>query len=118
MTSGTVSSTLTGMASNTHEKVRENRLRRVADRQGYRLTKSRRRDPRAIDYGELWLVQEYVEDEGRWHQVASPERSYDANIGPFESLDQLEAWLNANPAERGGHKDLDEWLMGFRKGAK
>ena len=32
-------------------KVRENRLRRMAGRQGYRLVKSRRRDPLAVDYG-------------------------------------------------------------------
>lgn len=31
-------------------KVLENRLRRAADRQGLALHKSRRRDPRAIDY--------------------------------------------------------------------
>jgi hypothetical protein len=35
----------------TEQKVRENRLRRVAERRGYRLTKSRRRDPEALDYG-------------------------------------------------------------------
>lgn len=40
---------LSGMDS--HEKVRENRLRRMAARQGYRLVKSRRRDPLAVDYG-------------------------------------------------------------------
>ena len=39
------------MASSTTEKVRENRLRRMAERQELRLIKSRRRDPRAIDYG-------------------------------------------------------------------
>jgi hypothetical protein len=33
------------------EKTRENRLRRMADRQGYRLAKSRSRDPHAVDYG-------------------------------------------------------------------
>ena len=38
-------------------KVRENRVRRAAIRQGYRLVKSRRRDPRAIDYGAYWIVQ-------------------------------------------------------------
>jgi len=38
------------------EKVRENRLRRMAERQGYKLEKSRRRDPRATDYGQLALV--------------------------------------------------------------
>jgi hypothetical protein len=48
---------VSGMASSTTqedcmtEKVRENRLRRMAERQGLALRKSRRRDPRAIDYG-------------------------------------------------------------------
>jgi hypothetical protein len=37
------------------DKVRENRLRRMAERQGLRLTKTRRRDPRALDYGEYRL---------------------------------------------------------------
>jgi hypothetical protein len=37
------------------EKVRENRARRAASRQGLALTKSRRRDPRAIDHGLYWL---------------------------------------------------------------
>jgi hypothetical protein len=38
------------------EKVRENRLRRMADRQGLRLLKSRVRDPRSIDFGIYWLT--------------------------------------------------------------
>lgn len=37
-------------------KVRENRLRRMAQRQGLRLQKSPRRDPRATDYGKYALV--------------------------------------------------------------
>ncbi|HJR90488.1 MAG TPA: hypothetical protein VJ782_10055 [Aeromicrobium sp.] len=37
-------------------KVRENRLRRMADRQGLALVKSRRRDPRSIDYGRFMVV--------------------------------------------------------------
>jgi hypothetical protein len=37
-------------------KVKENRLRRMAARQGLRLEKSRRRDPRALDYGTFQLV--------------------------------------------------------------
>jgi hypothetical protein len=37
-------------------KVRENRLRRMAKRQGMRLEKSRRRDRRAIDYGTYGLI--------------------------------------------------------------
>lgn len=40
------------------EKVRENRLRRKAERQGYKLVKSRRRDPDATDYGTYQLVPE------------------------------------------------------------
>lgn len=40
----------------TDDKTRETRLRRMADRQGVRLVKSRRRDPRAIDYGGYMLV--------------------------------------------------------------
>jgi hypothetical protein len=38
------------------EKVRENRARRKAARQGLRLEKSRRRDPDATDYGTYQLV--------------------------------------------------------------
>ena len=38
------------------EKVRENRLRRVAVRRGLRLVKSRRRDPQALDFGCYALV--------------------------------------------------------------
>lgn len=38
------------------DKVRENRLRRAAQRQGLILVKSRRRDPRALDYGLYVLV--------------------------------------------------------------
>ena len=38
------------------DRVRENRLRRAARRQGYVLHRSRTRDPRALDYGSYWLV--------------------------------------------------------------
>lgn len=34
-----------------NEKVREDRLRRKAERMGYRVTKSRSRDVDALDYG-------------------------------------------------------------------
>jgi hypothetical protein len=37
--------------SEADDKVLENRLRRMLQRRGYQLIKSRRRDPRAIDYG-------------------------------------------------------------------
>jgi hypothetical protein len=38
------------------EKVFENLLRRVAKRQGLELHKTRRRDPRALDYGTWTLI--------------------------------------------------------------
>ena len=38
------------------ERVRVNRLRRMATRQGYELRKTRRVDPRATDYGTFTLV--------------------------------------------------------------
>ena len=37
-------------------KVFENRMRASAKRQGLRLTKSRRRDPWALDHGGYWLI--------------------------------------------------------------
>lgn len=37
-------------------KVRENRLRRMAERRGFILEKSRRRDKRAVDYGRYRLL--------------------------------------------------------------
>ena len=38
------------------ERSREARLRRAAVRQGLTLRKSRRRDPRALDFGRYWLI--------------------------------------------------------------
>ncbi len=38
-------------------KVREDRVRRAAYRRGYRLTKSRRRDVRALGFGRFTLVE-------------------------------------------------------------
>jgi len=48
--------------SDTAEKVRENRLRRMAARQGFQLAKSRRRDDRALDYGRYWLYDAHTGD--------------------------------------------------------
>jgi hypothetical protein len=63
-------------------KAYENRLRRMADRQGLRLEKCRRRDPLARDYGEIYIVNERG-----------------TKMGTFHSLDDAEAWL-ANPERR------------------
>lgn len=97
MTSSIIRSTLLGMAISTprryevdpSEKVRENRLRRMADRQGLRLEKSRRRDPRAIDYGKYTLV-----DPNTNAIVAGAEGTGRPNF----SLDDVEDWLT-NPVE-------------------
>lgn len=40
----------------TDDKTTENRLRRMAQRQGFTLVKSRRRDPRALDYDRYMIV--------------------------------------------------------------
>ena len=61
------------------DKIRENRLRRAAQRQSLALTKSRRRDPRATDYGTY-----YVSD-GRSRELLTSE----AGI----NLDEVEAFL-------------------------
>lgn len=37
-------------------KTKEQRLRRMAQRRGYRLNRSKRRDPRAYDYGKYYLT--------------------------------------------------------------
>lgn len=70
----------------TDEKVKENRIRRMADRQGYRLVKSRSRDPNAIDFGLYGLVDIQTNGTvfpaiaGRW--ICS------------QKLDDIEAYLN------------------------
>jgi len=48
------------------DKIRENRLRRAAQRQGLALTKSRRRDPRATDYGTYMLVDAQTNTLAAW----------------------------------------------------
>ena len=44
----------------TKEKVRENKLRRMAARRGLILKKSRRRDPQAFDYGAYWIIDAHM----------------------------------------------------------
>jgi hypothetical protein len=63
------------------DKVRENRLRRMAKRRGYILRKSKRRDPEALDFGRYWLI-----DPSCGGSVYSDEWGVE--------LDAIEAWLN------------------------
>jgi len=75
------------------EKVRENRLRRMATRQGLKLAKARFRDPRAIGLGGYGIINAYY---NMWVVGAHP---YAYSM----SLDEVEEWLtsdNRGQAER------------------
>jgi hypothetical protein len=72
------------------DKVRENRLRRAAGRQGLTLVKSRRRDPRALGYGRYMIV-ETATNTALAGELDSP-RALD--------LDAVEAWLCGDEATR------------------
>jgi hypothetical protein len=72
------------------EKVRENRLRRAAHRQRLRLVKSRRRDPRAYDFGGYMLV-----DQDTGAVAAGTEHGLAFTL----SLDTVEEWLNTPMGE-------------------
>jgi len=71
------------MAAEQSEKVRENRLRAMAERQGLALHKSRRRDPRAIDYGGWMIVDTFT------NSVVAGE----LGTGHALDLDQVETYL-------------------------
>lgn len=67
-------------------KVRENKARRAAIRQGLELQKSKRKDPMALDYGKYMLVNE------------SGEPVFGQEPRPFSAtLDQIEDRLKAPP---------------------
>lgn len=67
------------------EKVRENRLRRMAERQGLALVKSRVRDPRALAIAH-----------GKWSiRVADPAAPKAAKTGM--TLADVEAYLTGDP---------------------
>lgn len=65
------------------EKVREARLRRLAQRQGIKLVRSRRRDPQAADFGRYALV-----DPETNRAIAGEQSS-------AMTLDDVEAWLSS-----------------------
>ena len=66
------------------DKIRENRLRRVAKRQGLILRKSRRFDPQAIDYGLYALI------DLRDNLLVTPKN---VNSIYALTLDEVEDWL-------------------------
>jgi hypothetical protein len=74
------------------DKVKENRLRRIAERRGMRLEKSRRRDPKAPDFEGFMLI-----DARKNYVIVGGEPfAYSA------SLEDVEKWLDdqAAPSER------------------
>ena len=83
ITSGIITEGSCKMAE--RQKVRENRLRRMAERQGLALEKSRRRDPYALDYGTYQIV-----DPDTSGLVAS---GLDSGFGM--TLDEVEKWLTS-----------------------
>lgn len=71
------------------DKVRENRIRRALERQGYRLSKSRRRDPRAKDFDRYVILHERtgeLVDDGM-------------ETKPL-TISEVEAWTDAEDDER------------------
>jgi hypothetical protein len=71
------------------DKIRENRLRRMAERQLLRLKKSRRRDPRAPDFGGYMLV-----DDRNNVVLGASQNAYEA------TLDDVEAYLTDDSRPR------------------
>jgi hypothetical protein len=64
--------------------VSENRLRRMAERQGLELRKSRRRDVNATEYGGYWLVDR--SDPERIVAPVGPARDVGFSLGEVESF--------------------------------
>ena len=62
-------------------KVRENRARRMAARQGLQLVKSRARDPMSLSYGAYWLI----DPNANTIKAGDPHRG--------TTLEAAEAWL-------------------------
>jgi hypothetical protein len=67
------------------DKVRENRLRRMAQRQGLALHRLRRRDPLGLGYGTYWITR------GATETVVAP-HNWDGATGM--TMDQAEKWLS------------------------
>lgn len=71
------------------DKTRETRVRRMADRQGLRLVKSRLRDPNAIGYGRYMLVDPDTNSVLWIEEMVGPTGQ------PNWTLDEVEQWLTS-----------------------
>lgn len=65
------------------DKTRENLARKKLERRGYRLVKSRRRDPKAMGYGGYMIV----------HATTNSVEAGEIDSPRALSLDDVEAWL-------------------------
>ncbi len=96
--------------SATQYKTYENRLRRAADRQGYMLVKSRRRDPHAIGYGKYVLVEDKKGNRIGRHGGQAAISELDGGFG--DTLDGIDQELRglarrgvaATAGDRGGQR--------------
>jgi hypothetical protein len=104
-----VSGIMSGMSTSTNTtlKVRENRLRAAAQRQGLALVKSRRRDPRSLGFGRYALT------DGEGEVVAGA-----ASSGlPAFTLGDVEAYLTGRLQAR-AKPQLEDWLPDMLPGAE
>lgn len=77
----------------TRNMSRERALRRAAQRQGLHLTRSSRRDPRALDYGHWWITDAIT------GALITPAGATDVARRGL-SLDEVEAWLDTPRDQR------------------
>ena len=68
------------------DKVRENRYRRMLQRRGFQLVKSRRRDPRALGFGGFIIV------DASANAVVAGEIDSPRAL----NLDEVQAWLESD----------------------
>jgi hypothetical protein len=86
----------------TNQKVYENKLRRAAERQGFRLVKIGRRDTRAHDFG-LWLVvaaMATLKPKNGQQRRGSLNRHERAVMPEPMTFGAIETWLSTPPAAR------------------
>jgi hypothetical protein len=92
------------------EKVRENRLRRIAERRGLVLTKSRQRDPDGITYGCYQLS-----DARSRLVIQGVDDPYGRGF-PFRNLNEVQEWLNPSPWQAKVRSDIES-LRGNEEGS-